>query len=259
MVGNNSSKLKGEGYDFLELKEYEYGDDVKNIDWIITAKMQKPFVKVYHAQKELNITLIPIMSGSLHFGTKRFKNDLLIEICAILGFSAIKQGDAFESYIYNTSLDKITKKSKNIHSVSKLCDELYNYNLVGSDCDYENINNEIFKKIKKKSVIFIIGDFLDINRLDLKLLSKKHEVIAIIVRDKFEEDPNALGNISLQDPSNNLFFTGNFNNSTIAQYKSKIKENDHKLYNHFQNCGIDFIKIYTHEEPLSKLLGLLYR
>lgn len=257
VIGNNSSLLKGEGYDFLELKEYEYGEDVKKIDWVISAKFKKPYVKVFHAQKELNINIVPILNGSVYFGTKKFKQDLITEICAILGFSCIKQGDPFSSFIANEKIDLCTKKSKRNFAVNTFCQTVDSYKSIGKKAIYENITSELFKYIKKKAIIFLIGDFFDIEKLDLKLLSKKHEIVAIIVRDKFEESPYELGNVNLIDPSSNEFFEGNITKSSIKKYEEAIKRNDHKLFEHFQRCGIRFTKIYTNEEPLPKLLRLM--
>ena len=111
--------------------------------------------------------------------------------------------------------------------------------------------------MKKKSIIFIIGDFFSINNLDLRILSKKHEVVAIIVRDRFEENPEALGTVNLIDPQNLKSFSGDMSSGLVKEYIAKIKENDHKLYEHFQRCGVKFTKIYTNEEPLSKLIPLM--
>ncbi|PLY06842.1 MAG: DUF58 domain-containing protein [Arcobacter sp.] len=257
VIGNNSSLLKGEGYDFLELKEYEYGEDVKKIDWIISAKFKKPYVKVFHAQKELSINIIPILSGSIYFGSKKFKQELITEICSILGYSCIKQGDPFTSYIANSKVELCTKKSKRNFAVNMMCENVFEYNSIGKIQDFKTISNELFKYIKKKSIIFLIGDFFDIKNLDLRLLSRKHEIVAIIVRDKFEEKPFELGNVNLIDPSTNQTFDGNINSGTIKKYERSVKENDHKLFEHLQTCGIRFTKIYTDEEPLPKLLRLM--
>jgi uncharacterized protein (DUF58 family) len=257
VIGNNSSLLKGEGYDFLELKEYEYGEDVKKIDWIISAKFKKPYVKVFHAQKELSINIVPILGGSVHFGTAKFKQEIITEVCSILGYSCVKQGDPFTSYIANSKIELCTKKSKKHFAVNKMDENIFNYNAIGKTQNYKTITNELFKHIRKKSIIFLIGDFFDISTLDLRVLSKKHEIVAIIVRDKFEEKPFELGNVNLIDPSTNQTFNGNINKGTILKYEKSIKENDHKLFEHFQNCGIRFTKIYTHEEPLPKLLRLM--
>lgn len=257
IIGNNSSLLKGEGYDFMELKEYEYGEDVKKIDWTISAKFKKPYVKVFHAQKELNIHIVPILNGSIYFGSKRFKQELVTEICSILGYSCVKQGDPFSSYIANEKIELCTKKSKRNFSVTKMGEQVFNYECLGKIADYKVITDELFRHIRKKSIIFLIGDFFDIESLDLKLLSKKHEIVAIIVRDKFEEKPFELGNVNLIDPSTNKTFDGNISKGIVLKYEKSIKENDHKLYEHFQKCAVRFTKIYTNEDALPKLLRLM--
>ncbi|WP_083657088.1 MULTISPECIES: DUF58 domain-containing protein [Arcobacteraceae] len=257
IIGNNISFLKGEGYDFCELKEYEYGEDVKNIDWVISAKMQKPYVKVFHAQKELNIKIVSFLNGSTYFGTKKFKQEVITQIASMLGFICVKQGDPFASYIANETCELCTKKSKKIFNVNFMAEQLFNYDVIGKNIDYEFITNDLFKKIHHKSIIFLIGDFFDIEKLDLKLLSKKHEIFAIIVRDKFEENPSELGNVNFNDPSTNQNFEGVLNSNTIKNYVNKVKENDHKLFSHLQDNAIRFVKIYTHEDATKKLIGLL--
>jgi uncharacterized protein (DUF58 family) len=257
VIGNNSSLLKGEGYDFLELKEYEYGEDVKNIDWVISAKFKKPYVKVFHAQRELNVNIIPILGGSVYFGTKKFKQEHIAEICSLLAYSCIKQQDPFSSFIANTNVNICTKKSKRDFSVNQMTKSILEYQVVGKTVNYPQITTELFKFIKKKSIIFLIGDFFDIEKLDLRLLGKKHEVISIIIRDRFEEKPFELGNVNLIDPSTNQVFDGNIDELILKKYIAKVKQNDHKLYEHLQSCNIRFCKIYTDEEPLSKLLRLM--
>ncbi len=259
IVGNNTSHLKGEGYDFCELKEYEYGEDVKNIDWVISAKMQKPYSKVFHAQKELNICIVPILNGSVYFGSKKLKQEVITEICTMLAFSSIKQGDPFESYIANEDVRLNNKKTKAIFGVYSMAEKLIEYKSLNKNLNYKNIINELYKKINKRSLIFLIGDFFDTSELDLKLLNKKHEVIIIIVRDHIEENPLEFGNINLVDPSTNEKFEGNVNKNLIKDYKAKIKENDHLFFTNLQKNGIKFSKIYTNEEAFSKIAGLLNR
>ena len=257
IIGNNSTRQKGSGYDFSELKEYEYGEDVKNIDWIISAKMQKPYVKVFHAQKELNVKIVSFLNGSTYFGTDVFKQEVIVQIAVALGFICVKQSDPFTSYIANEELNICTKKSKQIFNVNFMAEQLYSYNVIGKNIDYKKITSELFKVIRHKSMIFLIGDFFEISNLDLKLLSQKHEVLVIIVRDKFEENPLELGNVNFIDPSSNKSFEGVLNKSTVESYIKNVKENDHKLYTHFQNCAVRFTKIYTNEDPIKKLIGLL--
>ena len=259
IVGNNTSYLKGEGYDFCELKEYEYGEDVKNIDWIISAKMQKPYSKVFHVQKELNISIVPILNGSVYFGSYKLKHEVITEICTLLAYSSVKQGDPFESFIANENVNLNTKKTKTIFGVYSMASKLFEYNCLNKNLNYNNITNELYKKIKKRSIIFLIGDFFDTQSLDLKLLNKKHEVIIIIVRDHFEENPSELGNVNLIDPSTGAQFEGNINKTLIKNYKAKVKQNDHIFFSNLQQSGIKFTKIYTNEEPFSKIIGLINR
>jgi uncharacterized protein (DUF58 family) len=259
IAGNNSSTYKGEGYDFLELREYEFGEDIKNIDWTISAKMNTPYVKVFHAQRELNINIIPLLSGSMIFGTSKSKQDLQTEICSILAYSSIKQGDPFSSFIANDKFSNITKRSKKLTTVSKMSEEIFNYNALGKSIDYKLLCDEAFKRIKMKSILFFIGDFIDIKDFDLKLLSKKHEIFVIIVRDTFEENPQELGNNTLVDTNSGLQFDGVIDKASINKYKAFIKKNDHELFYHLQKCNINFTKIYTHEDAISKIIGLINR
>lgn len=140
-----------------------------------------------------------------------------------------------------------------------MSETIFNYKALGKDVEYKMLCNEIYKTIKKRSILFLIGDFIDIEKLDLTLLSKKHELLLIIIRDKFEEEPFELGNIHFIDSNTSKPFEGNMNQSLINAYKTKIKENDHTLLLHLQKCGIKFTKIYTHEEPFGKLMGLMNR
>ena len=255
-IGNNSSKFKGDGYDFVELREYEDGDDIRKIDWVISAKMQKPFVKVFQTQRQLNISIVPILGGSVYFGTKKFKHTLITEISAILGYSASANSDNYSSYIYNEKLITNTKSTKTILGVDKMCQKIQEYNVLGKKVDYSNISSNLFKTIKKKSIIFLIGDFFNTNNLNLKLLAKKHELILIIVRDRFEENPTKLGNVNLTDPASSEVFEGELNSSLVKEYEKKVKVNDHILYDTLSKSGIEFIKIYTDENPIIKLMKL---
>lgn len=257
IIGNNNSLFKGEGYDFVELREYETGEDIKKIDWMISAKMQKPYVKVFHAQREQNIVIVPLLNGSMHFGTSQFKQELLNEVCALLGFSCVKQGDPFVSMIANEEVQVLTKKSKRIFSVYEMAEKIDAYNCLQKTINYENLSRSLFKQIPKRSIIFLIGDFFEIEKLDLRLLSRKHEVICIIIRDHFEENPKELGSVNFIDPSNSKAYEGVLNSSLVKKYKAKIKQNDHILYEHFQSCAIRSVKIYTNDEPLPKLLKLM--
>ncbi len=243
MVGNNPSVFQGEGYDFIELREYMPGDDIRHIDWNITAKMQVPYIKVFREERELSVVAVSILNGSVHFGSKKFKQETIAEIIAHLGFSTIKNGDLLSSYIFTDSMVSNIRPSKRVPQVQKIAKEVLDFDSINQKVNFKIIADTLYSRVKRKSLIIIVGDFFEIP--DFKLLSKKHEVIAIIVRDKFEEKPPKMGFSSLLDPENLMLVEGDFNDSTIKQYTKKVKEYDSKLYETFRKHKIRFTKIYT--------------
>ena len=254
--GNNSSLFKGEGYDFESLREYEAGDDIRRINWNATAKESRLYVNEYKSQRELNIVIASMMGGSVYFGTKKFKSELIAEIASIIGFSAIKNLDRISSYLFANKLYHITKPSKSIYAVHKIVKDIFNFNPLEKKADYALMAKELNLQIKRKSIIFIIGDLID--NIDLKLLSSKHEVILIIVRDRFEENPPPIGYIGITDPSTSENIQGDLNQKIIQTYKQKIIQNDQKLYSYCKKHRILFTKIYTNQDPfieLKKLFG----
>lgn len=254
MVGNNPSIFQGEGYDFIELKEYMPGDDIRHIDWNVTAKMRKPYIKVFREERELNVVIGSILNGSVHFGSKEFKQDYIAEIMALLGFSTIKNGDLLSSYIFTDKIISSLKPSKNINQVQKSVKQILDFNAIGQKADFDFIANSLYKRLKRKSLIILIGDFFEIP--DFKVLAKKHELICVVVRDIYEEKPPRMGLCSLVDPENGSTLEGDFSSSSIKEYEKNIKKHDYKLYETFKKHQIRFSKIYTHDLANVKLRRL---
>ncbi|MDF1884332.1 DUF58 domain-containing protein [Sulfurimonas sp. SAG-AH-194-C21] len=256
-IGENSTFFKGLGSDFVELREYTTGDDIKHIDWIISAKMNRPHVKVFTEQKELNIVIVSLLNASLNFGTHRLKIDSFKETLALLAFASIKQGDAYESYIYNDDIQLCTKKSKHIFSVREMLENVDAKPLFKKGIDYKNISNSFNQRVKKRSLIFLIGDFLNTQDLDISSLVYKHEIVIIIIRDRFEENPLELENINITDPLSGLNASVNINKSAALKIKLQLLEHDELLFSKFHKSGVRYLKIYTDEEPLKKLLSFM--
>jgi len=252
MLGNNSSLFQGQGFEFSELREYIYGDDVRKIDWKTTAKLGKPFVKIYKEERELNVVIATMMNGSVDFGTVRQKSELIAEIVSILGFSAVKNSDLFSYIVYADELYQKSKSSKKLYSVNSAVDFLMNFKSIGKEGDFSGFVDMLFSRVRKRSLLFIVSDF--IGDIDLKLLSKKHDIFAVIVRDKFEEDPVQLGYLQLIDMENQSRFEGSVDSGVISKYKKALIDNDTKIYKHFKKNGIRFAKVYTDEEPYLKLI-----
>jgi uncharacterized protein (DUF58 family) len=252
MLGNNASLFQGEGFEFAELREYVYGDDVRKIDWKTTAKLGKPFVKIYKEERELNVVVVSMLGGSVYFGTVKQKSDVIAEVVGTLGFSAIKNADLFSHMIFADKLYDLSKPSKKLYSVHKAVEDIIEFDPLGKEANYKAMVETINNRVKKKALLFIISDF--VGDIDLKHLSKKHDVFAVIVRDRFEEDPAELGYLQLIDMESKESFEGNIGSGTLKSYKKALHENDEKLYKQFKKQGIRFTKIYTHEEPILKLM-----
>jgi uncharacterized protein (DUF58 family) len=255
MLGNNASLFQGEGFEFTELREYVYGDDVRKIDWKTTAKLGKPFIKIYSEERELNVVTAVMMGGSTYFGTVKQKSDVMAELVALLGFSAVKNGDLFSNAIFADKLYHMSKPNKKFFAIQDAVTQMQNFNMLGKSSDYRSFSDTLYKRIKRKSLLFIISDF--VGEVDLALLSKKHDVVALVVRDRFEENPKALGQMRLMDMENDRSFEGMVGNAELKSYKKALALNDEKLYTHFKRSAVRYTKIYTDEEPYLKLAKLL--
>ena len=252
MLGNNASLFQGEGFEFAELREYVYGDDVRKIDWKTTAKLGKPFVKIYKEERELNVVVVSMLGGSVYFGTVKQKSDIIAEVAATLGFSAVKNADLFSHMIFADKLYEFSKPSKKLYSVHKAVEDVLAFDPIGKEADYQALVETLISRLKKKALLFIVSDF--VGEIDLKLLAKKHDVFAVIVRDRFEENPSELGYLRLIDMESKESFEGDVDSGTLKNYKKALHDNDEKLYKQFKKQGVRFTKVYTHEEPTLKIM-----
>jgi len=251
MLGNNASLFHGEGFEFAELREYIYGDDVRKIDWKTTAKLGKPYVKVYREERELNVVVSTMLNGSTYFGTARQKSDYMAELVALLGFAAVRNSDLFTYLNYADRLYRHSKPSKKIFAVTKETEYVTDFDPLGKTGDFSGWTDTLYKRVRKKSLLFLISDF--VGDIDLRLLAKKHDLVALIVRDRFEEEPASLGYLRLVDTENGNSYEGDINQATIAAYKRALNVNDQKLYRQFKEQGIRHLKLFTDEDPAVKL------
>jgi uncharacterized protein (DUF58 family) len=242
-VGDNVSTFVGEGFDFSGLKEYETSDDARKIDWLSLAKTNELFVREFYEEKKLNIVTIALLSGSMYFGTEVLKQQSVADIVATIGYSCIKNNDIFNCTIFQ---DKDRGSAKNIKSIPLLykhMNKIATHPVMGKSIDYKNLGIFLDKKIKQKSLIFLIGDFLD-GKLDL-MFPKRHEFFVIVLRDKFEERPKPLGEIETIDPNNNSRFESNLSDYSIKKYSFLVEQNDKNLYETLKKKNMRFTKIYN--------------
>lgn len=254
LIGNNASLFHGEGYDFSELREYQVGDDIRHIDWIITAKQNKPFVKIFHKEHQLNVVIASVLNGSVFFGTRRLKQDLIAEIAAILSFSSIKNGDSFSSWIFADRLYASSRPTKKLNGVQACVDGIETFEAVGKRFVPEVLEKELMLRLKRKSIIFVIGDFFTLP--ELRILAKKHEVIALVVRDRSEEKLPDLGETALIDPETGAFFEGEISKSLKTRYEGRVHEHDKAMNELFKKNRVRWVKLYTDEDPFAKLARL---
>ena len=254
LSGHNLSKLHGEGYDFSELREYQMGDDIRKINWTITAKLGKSYIKELHANRELSVVVAAFMDGSLYYGTGNAKQTKLTEVATLLGYAAQQNADIFTGIRYEQNKTNATVPTKQVYHIEQFSKGLFEASLLGTKVNSASSVENLFKRVHKPSLLFILSDFLE--EIDLSLLAQKHEVVAIIIRDREEESPKKLGEARLKNPSFNTKMDTYFGKKSIEKYLAKLKENDHKLNEHFARYDIRSVKIFTDDEVVSKLVNL---
>ncbi len=254
LSGHNLSKLHGEGYDFSELREYQIGDDIRKINWTITAKLGKPYIKELHANRELSVVVATLMDGSLYYGSGNAKQHKLTEVATLLGYAAQQNSDLFTGISYAQDQTHVTVPTKQIYHIEQFSKQLFEASLLGSKVDAKASVENLFKRLHKPSLLFILGDFLE--EVDLSLLAQKHEVVVILIRDAEEESPEKLGEVTLNNPRGETKLDTYFGKKSIKQYLSKLKENDQKFIEHCARYDIRSVKIFTDEEVVGKLVSL---
>jgi uncharacterized protein (DUF58 family) len=184
-----------------------------------------------------------MLNGSVHFGSKKFKQESIAEIAALLGFSTLKNGDLLSSYIFTDEMVSHLKPSKKLNQVQKSVENILEFDALNKKVDFKVVADTLYKRLKRKSLILVVGDFFEIP--DFKLLAKKHEVVAVVVRDLLEEKPPKMGFASLVDPESGAVLEGDFNSHSVENYAKKVQVHDRKLYETFRKHQIRFTKVYT--------------
>jgi uncharacterized protein (DUF58 family) len=242
-IGNNPSLFRGEGFDFIELREYVSGDDTRHIDWNVTAKMGKPFVKVFREERELNVLTVGLLGGGLHFGSEKFKIECVAEVVALIGYSAVANGDMYGHCNYSETFRDEIRPDKKRFSVQQATQSVLDAEILHRRVDINHTAKELYRRIKRRSLIILIGDFFEIP--DLRLLSRKHEVVAIVVRDRAEENPSPMGFTALIDPESGAVLEGDFSERSVKRYRERVRAHDIELFEKFRSSGVRATKLYT--------------
>ena len=201
-AGEYHSAFKGQGMTFSELREYVHGDDVRSISWTVTARTGKPFIKKFDEERELNLILAADISGSLSFGTQEyFKGEVVAHLSALLGFSANKNKDGVGLLLFSDHVEHYVPPKKSRGHVHRILRDIYYHKPQSSRTHISSALEHLQGVLKKRSNIFLFSDFFDEGyEKNLKLLGKRHDVVAVVVKDPFEENLPDLGLVNLHDP-----------------------------------------------------------
>jgi len=255
LSGEHSSIFSGNGLDFRELREYNTSDDIRHLNWKVTARTGIPCVNVFSEDKRLNFVFVFLVSGGIYFGSVRAKKETMRDVLANLSYAALNKKDLVSTLFFSDKVESLNHLSKNkmiIERDIKLADNL---KPLGKKIDYKKLESYLLSSIKQKSIIFLIGDFLELP--NVRFLSAKHEVYVAIVRDKFEEDIKLLGDFNIKDTttmnSENIFLDV----GSLKKYEELLKQHDEALFEMFHKLKIRYKKIYTDDDVVSKLLQLI--
>ncbi len=260
--GQYHSVFKGRGMDFTEVREYSFGDDIRTIDWNVSARMGHPFVKVFEEERELTVILMVDVSSSGNFGTfEQMKGEIAIEICALLAFSAIKNNDKVGLIIFTDRVEKFVAPKKGKSHVLRVLRELLYHKPESNKTDIAGALEFLNHIAKRRSVVFLVSDFISEDYAKaLQIANKRHDVVAITVTDPRETELPAVGFIEFEDAETGEILLVDTNSATIRS--GFIQEADTRKIEReklFKSMNIDHIDIFTHKpyaEPLMRFFRL---
>ena len=254
-LGEHLTTFKGDGLDFREIRDYEHGDDIRKINWKATAKGAGVKTNVFNEERELNILLAFMVSGSINFGSVKLKQEIVAEILALLSFSALKGHNRLQSQFFSDKSELFFEPTKSNNIIFNIVENAIEIDTVGKEVDYKKFCNFINDVVRQKSLIFMIGDFY--GDIDLSDIAHKNEVYALIVRDRLEESPLLQGSFELIDPNSLESSEISLNKSTVKEYQKLIEEHDTQIQEHFLEHQISFGKIYTDDDIYLKLSEII--
>lgn len=254
--GEYHSAFKGMGMEFAEVREYYPGDDIRAIDWNVTARTGKPFIKKYDEERELTVMLIVDVSASGFFGTgESLKSDIMIELASILSFSAIKNNDKVGLLLFSDKIEEFIPPKKGKSHVLRVIREMIYHKAKDRKTDISIALEHIQKVLKRKSIIFLLSDFWDDSyQQTMKLINKKHDLINIQILDKAEIEIPKLGMVKFHDAETQKSAWIDTNNKQVQNISTKYIQNKNKVIKEFcKKNKIDFISIDTAEGYLNPL------
>lgn len=260
-AGEYHSAFKGRGMAFSEVREYQFGDDIRNIDWNVTARYNHPYVKIFEEERELTVMLLIDVSGSREFGTQeKLKKNIITEISAILSFSAIQNNDKIGVIFFSDKIEKFIPPKKGKSHILRIIRELIDFTPEDRGTNITETLRYLTSAIKKRCTAFIISDFMDDNKdleMALSIANNKHDIVALKVYDKRETELPPIGLVKLKDAeTGNYIVVDSTSNKTREMYRNWWINHMAKLDTMFKKCGVDYTVINTSEDYVRSLMTL---
>jgi len=261
--GHYHSAFKGRGMAFSEVREYQYGDDIRNIDWNVTARFNHPYIKVFEEERELTVMLVVDVSGSNNFGSGRqLKRMLAAEIAAVLAFSAIQNNDKVGVIFFSDQVEKFIPPKKGSSHILRIIREIISFEPQHQQTDISEGLAFLTSAIKKRSTAFLISDFMTASPFDhaLRIASRKHDLVALRITDKRELEIPSLGLLKLKDPETFKEIWVDTSSAAFRDaYGKKILAKSQELNLLFAKSGTDNTQLFTDEDYVKPLMKLFKR
>ena len=259
-AGEYHSAFKGRGMAFSEVREYQYGDDIRDIEWNVTARFNKPFVKVFEEERELTVMLLIDVSGSLHFGTQcQMKRDMVTEIAATLAFSAIQNNDKIGVLLFSDRIEKFIPPKKGRKHILYIIRELLDFHAESSRTDISQAVQYLTQAQKRRCTAFVISDFMDERdfRQPLTIANRKHDVVAIQVYDRRIEELPDVGLMKVRDAETGFERFIDTSSKRIREAQRKWwKGRAEYLHDTFTRSNVDSVSVRTDQDYVTALMNL---
>ncbi|MGB8489755.1 MAG: DUF58 domain-containing protein [Bacteroidales bacterium] len=258
-AGEYHSAFKGRGIAFSEVREYQYGDDVRNIDWNVTARLNHPYIKIYEEERELTVMLLVDVSGSGNFGTvASFKRDVMTEVAAVLSFSALYNNDKIGVIFFSDIIEKFIPPQKGRKHILRIIRELLDFAPASNSTNLSVPLRYLTNAIKKRCTAFLISDFLapDFEEA-LRIVSNKHDVVALNVSDPLETALPDVGFIKVADSeTGDERWVDTSSSRARSAYSHWWNTHIGTIRNSFRRCGVDYTELNTKDDYVKPLIQL---
>ena len=261
-IGEYHSAFKGQGMTFSEFREYVAGDDVRTIAWPLTARTGKVYIKKHDEEREMTVILAVDVSGSQDFGSKKyFKGEVAAHLAAMLSFAAVGNKDAVGLLLFSDQVELFVPPRKGRGQVLRLLRDLYYHKPASRQTSLANGITHLQNVLKKKAHIFVVSDFLDEQfEGPLRRLSKKHDVVAVVIEDRMESEIPRIGLIDVEDPETGEIVTVDTSSPVFRrEYEAYLKDLSERRAQELRRAQVDTIMVKTDDDLIAPLLAFFQR